>query len=152
MSEIFFMRRIVLSTVSGLMLAVVVAGCGGGDPNAYEGTKRFAVKGKVTFNGEPVDGGVIALQGLDNEKQRKSGGLIVNGEYNIPEAKGPNSGKYRFEIMWPKPTGEKGKDADTGEAIDIKRNVIPEKYNAASELAEEIKPGENTFNFELPLK
>ncbi len=138
--------------LSAAVLMSVVVGCGG-SPDQYEGAKRASIKGKVTFDGAPVEGGIISFQGLDNsETQRKSGGPIVNGEYEILEAKGPNAGKYRVEILWPKPTGQKSKDPDSGQEIDVKRNVIPDRYNSASTLAEEVKAGENVFNFDLTSK
>ena len=55
----------------------------------------------------------------------------------------------RVEIRWPKPTGQKAKDSDSGQEIDVTADVIPKKYNEASELTKDVKLGENTFDFEL---
>lgn len=144
------MRHGVIFWTSAIALMSVASGCGGGGADSYEGPKRASIKGKVTFDGAPVDGGVIAFVGHSGDSQRKSGGPIVNGEYDIPEAKGPNAGHYRVEILWPKPTGQKVKDPDTGAETDLKRNVIPDKYNANSELIRDISAGENVLDFELP--
>lgn len=141
------MRRGVILGLSAAALMSVAIGCGGG-ADQYEGAKRASVKGKVTFDGAPVDGGVISFVG-QTDTQRKTGSPIVNGEYDITEAKGPNAGQYRVEVLWPKPTGQKGKDPDTGAETELKRNVIPEKYNLNSELTREIKAGENVLDFEL---
>lgn len=136
-----------------LILVMPLVGCGGGDdPNAYEGPKRATVKGKVTFDGAPVTDGIIAFLGIGGDKLHKTGGPIVNGEYSIAEAKGPNQGVYRVEIRWPKATGKKSKDPDSGEEIDVKSDVIPTKYNEASELTKEVVLGSNTFDFELSSK
>ena len=133
-------------------MVMSLGGCGGDSPTDYEGPKRAAVKGKVTFDGQPVAEGIISFVGSSSEKQRKTGGPILNGEYNIAEPKGPHAGTYRVEIRWPKPTGQKAKDSDSGQEIDVKSDVIPKKYNEASELTKEVKLGENTFDFELSSK
>lgn len=124
---------------------VFIAGCG---TAAYEGPPRFAVSGKVTFNGEPVHGGTISFV-PENDKNRPAGGPIENGAYSVPEEKGPNAGKYRVLIYWNKPTGEQVLDAeDTGEMVPVVEQVIPARYNDSTELTVEVKSGgQNVFDF-----
>ena len=125
------------------LLPFMLAGCGGGD---YDGPARASVKGKVTFDGAPVDGGTIAFIPVGGDG-RKAGESIVNGEYNIPEAKGPNTGEHRVEIRWPKPTG-KMITAGT-ETFPETKEAIPLNYNDSSGLTAKIGSGENTFDFAL---
>lgn len=135
------MRRATLFVILALLVAPLT-GCGGG-AGSYEGLKRVAVKGKVTFDGEPVDRGSITLIPIDpaSDKVRRSGGMIENGEFSITEANGPNVGKYRVEILWQKKTGKQEKDSDTGEMVDIRAEVIPAKYNTNSELVMDVVEG-----------
>ena len=88
------MKRLVRTCILGTLI-IALSGCG--DPPAYEGSPRAALKGKVTFAGEPIENGVIALI-PETDKSRRSGGQIQKGEYSIPEPNGPNLGVYRVEI------------------------------------------------------
>ena len=131
-----------------LLLGFGLLGCSGEAP--YKGEKRYPVVGTVKFDGEPVHNGVITFAGkADPSKQFTSSGIILEGKYSIDENKGPNAGKYQVSVTWSKPTGKKRKDNDSGETFDETKEVIPKKYNANSELEAEIKPGENTFDFDL---
>lgn len=131
--------------VCALLLGLV--GCGGG--KGYQGAKRYAVSGKVTFNGEPLNGGGISFMPQD-EKQRPTSGQILNGEYTIPEGQGVNEGLYRVEIRWMKPTGKQVLDKDdTGQMIDVFEQVIPKKYNDLSELKATISASATKFDFDL---
>lgn len=130
-----------------LSLGIVLCGCGGGSD--YEGPTRFPLSGKVTFDGQPIDGGSIAFlpQGGTG---RPAGGLITNGAYSIPEGQGVPEGAYRVEILWGRPTGNKILDAeDTGEMIDETAQVIPARYNSNSELTANVAAGTTTFDFDL---
>lgn len=136
-------RRIVVLLLLGLCLP----GCGGGAVK-YSGPKRVAVRGKVTFDGEPVHRGTIVLIPHDDSHARV-GGVIENGEYSLIEAQGPNLGEYAVDIRWPRPTGKKVPDADAGELVDELANVIPVKYNDGSELKIDTRLGDGTFDFAL---
>jgi len=111
---------------------LMFAGCGGG--KAYDGPKRVPVTGTVTFKGQPVSGGMLSLI-PENGELGASGGEIIDGQINIPEEKGPNLGTYRVAVYWHQPTGEKKKDPDTGEEIDVVKQVIPQEYNGATKLS-----------------
>jgi hypothetical protein len=132
------------------------AGCGGG-ASEYEGPKRYALSGKVTLDGELVDGGTISFRPTaeGTEGPRVTGGVITAGEYKVEEAQGANLGTYQVEIHWSRPTGEKVLDAsDTGEMIDKVKQVIPAKYNENTELRADVTddPEKNVFNFDLSTK
>jgi hypothetical protein len=131
-----------------LTLSAMAVGCGGS--KTYDGPDRVAISGKVTFDEEPVDAGMISFIPESREKHRPASAVITKGEYTIPEAQGPNEGAYKVEIRWSRPTGEQILDTqDTGEMIDVTKEVIPAKFNTQSELSEEITKQTNTFNYDL---
>lgn len=129
-----FINRILLCTATFAVLSTLT-GCGGEAP--YSGDQRFPLSGKIVYRAEPVASGTLSLV-PESEGGHPSGGTITNGEFQIPEEKGPNKGKYRLQVYWHKPTGKKTKDTDTGEEIDVVEQVIPPKYNDASQLSFEV--------------
>ncbi len=139
------MMRLVM-TCGLAILVTCFSGCGG-QPE-YAGPSRAAIKGKVTFAGTPVENGVIALI-PESDKSRRAGGQILKGEYLVNESNGPNLGTYRVEIRWPKSTGKKVVESDSGVEIDEMTEAIPLRFNATSELTIEIKQGLNEKNWEL---
>ncbi len=135
--------------LSMLGLAAAASGCGGGA--AYEGEKRLSLSGKVTLDGQPVDGGSISFIPA-NPKKKVSGGDIVKGEYKVPEAKGAHTGPHRVEIHWYRPTGKKIVDTDMGGTKDEVMEAIPPKFHVQSTLNAEVAEGKTTFDFELTSK
>ncbi len=133
------------------VLCTFMLGCGS---KAYDGDKRFAVSGNVTFDGEPVDGGIIRFVSESaSGKERVSGGVITAGKYSVDEGQGPNAGKYQVEIRWSKPTGKQVKDTqDTGAMIDVVKEAIPSKFNEVTELRAEVSGTKTKFDFDLKSK
>ena len=129
-------------------LLCAVSGCGS-EP-AYTGPIRIPLTGKVTIDGAPVGGGTISF--IPTAKGNPAGGEISNGTYTVSEEKGANAGPHRVEIRWLKPTGEKVKDSDTGEMVDVFKESIPAKFNDQSELKAEISADKKTFDFDLSSK
>jgi hypothetical protein len=139
----------ILAPVCCAIVCAAFAGCGGTN---YDGDQRFAVSGKVTVDGEPMDHGLIAFmpQGQD---VRVAGGPITNGVYSIPEEKGPNAGTYRVEIHWNVKTGQMGLNRDTGEPeFEIFKEGLPPKYHENSELTANVSKDDTTFDFDLDVK
>jgi hypothetical protein len=123
---------------------VVLAGCGYGS--------HAPVRGSVTLDGTPVDGGAIVFipQGDSGQSgQGNAGGEIVGGKYALEGAKAPPPGKYLVQIIWNKKTGRQVPSNDPPNTIDETVQVIPAAYNANSTLTREIKAGQNTYDFEL---
>jgi hypothetical protein len=58
-------------------------------------------------------------------------------------------GKHRVEIFWFRKTGKQVMTGEGGTPKDEKAQVIPTKYNSESELTVDVKPGRNTFDFDL---
>jgi hypothetical protein len=136
----------------------LTSGCSGPD---YEGPERAAVEGKVTFDGSPLPYGTISF--IADGEGRTANGLVVDGSYAISEGQGPNLGKYKVRILgYDKAPSSGGEDEgeleeDEGESEgdemaegeSVGAQILPEKYNAATELQVEIQSGKNTHDFPL---
>jgi len=122
-----------------LLALAALAGCGD------RGPQKGLVKGTVTLDGKKLDSG--AIQFLDrDEKVPSSAGEIKDGEY----ATEVYVGRMQVQISSPKVVGSrKLYDTPDSPVKDVTKEMIPERYNTRSELTAEIKPGENTANFEL---
>lgn len=132
-----------------LLVCLALAGCG---PRDYEGTQRYPLSGKVTYDGVPIDWGSISFLPKAEGGQRVSGGMITDGTYSVPEAKGANAGLYRVEIRWLKRTGGKYRDPDSGEMLDQRKEALPARYNVESVLTAEVSAKQTQFDFDLKSK
>ncbi len=131
-----------------LICLMLLSSCNNKD---YQGADRFPLSGKVTVNGEPIDFGTISFLPTRGDEQRVSGGEIISGVYDVKEARGANSGMYRVEIRWSKPTGKKIKDRDTGDLIDERAEGLPAKFHSKSALTVEVSRENHFFDFDLEL-
>jgi hypothetical protein len=131
-----------------LLVAAAVAGCG----RKADGIDRQAVSGEVTLDGKPLADGSITFSPTGDGPS--AGGTITGGRYAIAQAEGPAPGSYKVVIQAMQPTGKKLPDSDhPGKTVDEMTNVVPEAYNARTELTAEVKKGgPNTFNFPLSSK
>lgn len=120
-----------------LLLLIGVGGCN--DPNFG------LVSGAVTIDGEPAKDGSIAFFPLDG-KASTAGGVIADGNYS---AKVP-VGTLRVEIRVAKVVGEKKLyDAPNSPIQPLLAELLPARYNDASELQIEVAAGSNEHDFEL---
>lgn len=131
--------------VTGLLLLLAVAGCGG--------SANIPIQGTVTLDGQPVEGpATIIFYPEAGTESPSASGDIVGGKYEIPADKGPSAGAFRVEITWPKPTGKKIASVDPGMPAEEIAEAIPAKYNKDSELKVEIDSGKTEHNFDLKSK
>ena len=107
-------------------------GCGSDDG-------RATVRGSVTFDGVPLDAGVIALVPEPGSSGSAAGGEIESGSYSI-SSDGPLPGKYMVQIT---------ASRKTGQMVEQTEQYIPAKYNKNTELIVEIESGSNRCDFEL---
>lgn len=132
----------------GLAFALLALGCGKGDAN------RGTVSGAVTLDGKPLEQGSILFTPIEGTKGVVAGGQIQNGQYRFVGATGPAIGMNRVEIqamrkngkMIPKPMGA------PGEMVEGSEQAVAARFNSESTLKIEIKPGENTANFDVTSK
>jgi hypothetical protein len=122
-------------TVSFVLLGLFLAGCNQGPP---QGT----VKGTVTMDGQPVDGGVITFVPADGNSQPEAV-PIISGEYSVTMP----VGEKRVEIYWA-PSGAQAADTATQGREQIVQR-IPAKYNAQSTLTHTVTKGEARKDFAL---
>jgi hypothetical protein len=138
-----------------LLLAVVasalLAGCGGGDS-----LPREAVSGTVKFDGAPLKSGTIQFQPTSAGETTAGIAPINDGKYTVKQSEGLVPGKYQViitGILAPPEAPKNEMPGDTHPPRAPAKEVIPEKYNARSELAAQVtKEGPNTFDFDLKSK
>jgi hypothetical protein len=126
------MRRVLVSVFVGLVLSVT--GCGPGE---------VVVSGNVTLDGKPLEEGNIAFRPFPaTATSEATGSPIQGGKYQLKV----RPGRYRIEITAARAApGPKDPLGTTPPP----KSIIPEKYNARSELTEEVQAGTNEFNFTL---
>jgi hypothetical protein len=97
---------------------------------------RAGVEGDVSFNGKPVERGMVELHPIDGATGPMVGGVIEQGKFRIPAEKGPViGGAYKVRIVGMEKTGQKQVNRDRpNEISDVYRNVIPAEYNSQSKL------------------
>ena len=140
----FYSSSSFLVTSLVLAMAVSLTGCSGSD-------SQVAVRGTVTFDGQPVEEGQVAFEPRGEGKMQF--GIITNGNYAIPAEFGLVPGEYVVKITASRPTGQLANpDAfitDENARV-INEQFIPPKYNSRSELVVTIEPGsEVTHDFAL---
>ena len=127
------------------VMAVSLVGCGGSGRQAIEGT--------VTLDGQPLEQGYIRLNPKSGTSSPVAGAQIENGSYSIAPERGVFAGSFLVEITSMRLSGRKLADPETGKAYAEKVQVLPARYNKASELNIEVVEGEkNHFDFELASK
>lgn len=112
-------------------------GCGSSDYGYVSGT--------VTAEGKPLPNAMITF--TPEPSGRPSSGLTdANGVYHLiytKDQKGALIGQHTVRISTAVAEGDYGKSA---------RETIPAKFNIASELKREVKPGRNTIDIEVDYK
>ena len=154
-----------LTVVGTLMVALVVAGCGGG----VDRTPVAKVTCTVTVNGDPLPHGVITFT-PDREagtKGRPSSGGIKDGKVEsltcYKKGDGAIVGKHKVSIIASKPTsgasvsGHPSSNAASGAAVSKPgsgpKQPIPAKYNTKTTLTATVEAGKvNELTFDLKIQ
>lgn len=125
-----------------------LSGCSGNTPN------RGAISGAVTLDGKPVEQGSILFTPMQGTRGAAAGAEIKNGRYQLPAAIGPAVGWSRVEIRSMRKTGRMVPKAfgAPGQMVEEKAEAVAPKFNANSELKVEVKPGDNTADFQVTSK
>jgi hypothetical protein len=126
-----------------LLIALLSTGCGDG---------KVRVRGTVTFDGKPVEHGVISFEPADG-RGPNTGGVIADGHFELSGAAEAIPGVKIVRIRASRPTGRKiesGPPAPPGTLVDELEAFIPARYNAKSTLTTEIRAGKvNDVSFDL---
>lgn len=121
------------------LLLLWLLGCGAG--------AGASVSGHVTLDGAPLDDASITFVPAAGGQRQAAWATVSRGQYTISAQDGLGTGTFRVEIRALRATGEK---ANPNEPTMIPaKEAVPSKYNSLSELTVEIKPGQNTANFDL---
>jgi hypothetical protein len=137
------------------LVVLVAAGTAAGCGNAPDGRQK--ISGTITLKGVPLDEGLIEFfpkgDSSTKESRTRSGALIKDGKYVIPQDKGLVPGTYQVVIsavegnaaeatagVPPGPT-KKGRAKDR----------IPADYNRTTKQVVEVtKEGPNQFDYTIP--
>ena len=128
------------------LAVIVVVGCGGPPADV---PPLGEVTGRVTLDGKPLANAAVVFSPAD--KRDSMGTTDENGEYTLLFARqlGATIGKHTVRITKGAggPAGEhaEGEQKDAAEPAE----AIPAKYNTESTLTADVKPGSNTFDFNL---
>jgi hypothetical protein len=113
-----------------------LSGCGN--------SKLSEVSGTISYDGKPIEQGSIAFIPADGNGP-SGGSPIVDGKYfaqNVPV------GKTKVQIKGARVTGQKRMLPDSP-PVSTSEEMLPAKYNTASELTYEVKSGTQVKDFDL---
>jgi hypothetical protein len=124
--------KVWLFVIVAVILCTVTSGCGKSGPVA---------SGSVTFDGQPVEIGMIMFVPIDDKKMTPDSGKIVDGKFSVVT----KPGKKRVVIHASRPGA-----IDPVMKSPVQVEYIPEQYNTKSTLTKEITDsGDNQFDFFL---
>lgn len=128
------------------LMCIIATGCGGGSSDHPDlGT----VTGSIVIDGNPLPSSMVVFS---PENGRSSMGITDGeGKYELTyvgETKGAKIGTHTISITT---VQEDNSEESGGEAVNFKE-TIPAKYHTKSTLTEEVKAGDNVFDFELTSK
>ena len=130
----------------GLALAALGLGCGKGGNHA-------SIHGQVTLDGKPLEHGSILFVPIQGAKGVPTGGPITNGSYELLGPGGPAIGVNRVEVQAVRKSGKMVQDPyapkGQGKFIELEVGAVSPRFNAGSILKAEVKPGDNTANFDV---
>jgi hypothetical protein len=131
-------------SVVAVVLACLLPGCGGPAEPEFQ---RAAVRGTVTLDGEPVENGTVTFYPIEGTVGPSAAQAIQQGKYELAEEDGAVVGTNRVEVRATRKTGKKieeGPPSPPGTMVD-------EIVSARITEEQEVKAGENTFDFQLSL-
>ncbi|MBI1347798.1 hypothetical protein GC163_16100 [bacterium] len=141
-----------------LLTSLICLGCGG-----TQSVPRAAVRGEVTWNGEPVETGVVLFVPEANTPDSATSPVpakIAQGRFELTEEEGPPVGTHRIEIRASRKTGKRTPEPTpamkrfdpTLTSVEIVQQYLPPRFNDNSTLSKVVEPGENVFQFDLTAK
>ncbi|TWT29691.1 hypothetical protein [Blastopirellula retiformator] len=122
----------------GLLLPIV-CGCRVSESN---GPARHTVTGTVTFEGKPLESGLISFEAADDAAigLAPASSEIVDGKYSLTATTGKKTVKVSRTV-------EAGRDQITQDPI--LKESIPAKYNQKSTLEYAVVEGDNSHDIAL---
>lgn len=128
---------------AGLSIAFIIGlmGC-------QKGPALGTVTGTVRVNGRPLPYAYVVFQPIDPPGAYGSAYADESGEYVLQFSRsrsGAPVGKHSVSIR-----AARGEELEDGD-VRLARVQVPEKYNSATELQREVKPGRNVHDFDLEI-
>lgn len=107
--------------------------------------------GEIKIDGQPLAQGSILWVPIDGNPGVTTGGTIDQGKYQLEGEASPIAGPYRVEIRAPRKTGKMVPKplAPPGEMVESEEESIAAEFNSSSTLKIQLRPGENTHDFEV---
>lgn len=139
---------------------LALSGCGGAKEDEWSAKrpKTYKVQGKVTYNGQPVDGAIVSFQSTGTEVRGATGTTNASGEFQLRtfEANdGAVPGTHKVTVTKSVVSGgdpsyfdvdspNYGKEPPP-EAQPSTKHLVPEKYGSfeTSGLTAEVKEGDS---------
>jgi hypothetical protein len=136
-----------LTGILGTALLLAVAGCGKHGSHA-------AISGAVQLDGKPLEKGSILFMPMKGTEGVVTGGEIVDGHYELKGDHGPAIGWNRVEVQAVKRSGKMVQDpmGPKGQQVEMLLGAVAPRFNGSSTLKFEVKPGDNTADFQVESK
>jgi hypothetical protein len=139
------MKRLAFSCLAAALVALPACARSGGP-------QTMRVWGDVSYEGKPVQDGVITFEGSDGAPPAQ--GPIRNGHFDIPTPAGPVANRpYVVRISALARSGKTVKNImdETSPTMEIMSETIPSMFNAQSTMKKTIsaQPDKNQFSFKL---
>jgi hypothetical protein len=128
-----------IAAACGFALLLCLSGCGRRDG-------LTEISGAVTYDGQPVKKGAISLLPADGQGPTAAA-VIADGKYSVKVT----PGKKQVKIEGFRVTGQKQYNPRDPKSpmVDVQEQILPERYNAKTELSREIASGAKTVDFAL---
>jgi hypothetical protein len=128
------------------LMIVLLCCCSASLVGCNRGPVLGTVKGTITIDGQPVDGGIVRFVPAAGESQ-PADSRVTAGAYSVTMP----IGEKKVEIFWAKSTS--GQPIDTAsQGNEQLVQMIPPKYNAQTTLTYNIVAGEQVKDFSLTSK
>lgn len=133
-------------------LIVVAIALAGGCADEADPYGRLALSGKVTFEGQPLDQGLIDFLPAESPGGAGARARVRDGKYSIPSHEGVVPGAYRVVITSAEPVMSETPDGSPGHALPLPgKERIPPEFNTESQhTIEATTYGDNHFDFTIP--
>ena len=135
-----------LATPARRLVAILLAGFGIGIAACRPNDRAWSA-GSVTFDGAPVEHGMIVFRPIDRGDPA-GGASITDGRFTIAS----QPGRHRVEIRGMRPIEESRlpKTMPRIEGVPVYEDFIPATFNLESTLEVDVAAGSsNTFDFDL---
>jgi len=120
------------------VLFALISFYGPGCSRQQDRIERITVFGEVTFQGVPLEAGILSLIPDAGTEASPSGAEITQGKYRVTNKGGVAPGKYIVKIMADRIVAEATPvDPDSV----VTEQLIPEKYNSSSMLTLDVPSG-----------